>query len=293
MSTFTPRPDALGTQHEVSLGHATLRYFEAGPSDGPVVVFVHGLLVNADLWQHVVPGLASAGFRTFAVDWPLGSHQVPTPDADLTPPGVAALIAEFLVALDLSDVTLVANDTGGALTQIAMTRHPERIGRVVLTPADSFERFFPPLFAYLPTLARIPGSLWLLAQTLRPTWAQRLPIGFGWLAKRPMGKAVTDSFLVPSRTSREIRRDLARFVSTVHRRHTLAAAEELPAFDRPVLLAWASEERHFPLSLAQRLAEVLPDARIVAIEDSYTFVPLDQPDVLTGLIADFARVDVA
>ena len=60
------------------------------------MVFVHGLLVNADLWQHVVPRLTEAGLRCVTVDWPLGSHELPVPDADLTPPGVADLVAELL-----------------------------------------------------------------------------------------------------------------------------------------------------------------------------------------------------
>ena len=179
------RPPALGTPRDVTLSHATVRCFESGPSDGPPVVFVHGLLVNADLWQHVVPRLAEAGLRCIAVDWPLGSHELPVPDADLTPPGVADLVAELLEVLDLRDVTVVGNDSGGAITQILMTRHPERIGRVVLTPSDSFEKFFPPLFAALPIAARVPGAAKVLTQALRARWVQRLPIGFGWLTKRP------------------------------------------------------------------------------------------------------------
>src|SRR4051794_35366853 len=112
------RPLELGTSHDLTLSTGTVRYFENGPADGPVVVFIHGLLVNADLWRKVVPGVVAAGLRTYTADWPLGSHSLPMPDADLTPPGVADLIAEFLDTLDLHDVTHVANDTGGAITQI-------------------------------------------------------------------------------------------------------------------------------------------------------------------------------
>jgi pimeloyl-ACP methyl ester carboxylesterase len=287
------RPTALGTSRDVALAHATIRIFESGPADGPPVVFVHGLLVNADLWQHVVPRLAEAGLRCIAVDWPLGSHELPAPDADLTPPGVADLVAELLVELDLRDVTLVGNDSGGAITQILMTRNPERVGRVVLTPSDSFERFFPPLFAALPVAARVPGAAKVLTQALRARWVQRLPIGFGWLTKHPMPDEVVDSFLRPSRERREIRDDVARFLRTVHRRHTLAAAEKLGGFDRPVLLAWATEDRVFPISLAERLAERLPDATIARIDDSLTFVPLDQPAVLADLIVDFVGRDAS
>ena len=287
------RPPALGAPRDVTLSNATVRIFESGPSDGPPVVFVHGLLVNADLWQHVAPRLAEAGLRSIAVDWPLGSHDLPVPDADLTPPGVADLVAELLDVLDLQDVTVVGNDSGGAITQILITRKPERIGRVVLTPSDSFEKFFPPLFAALPIAARVPGAAKVLTQALRARWVQRLPIGFGWLTKRPMPDEVVDSFLRPSRERREILEDTRRFLRTVHRRHTLEAAEKLGTFDRPVLLAWAREDRVFPISLAERLAAILPDATIAPIADSLTFVPLDQPEVLANLIVEFVGRDAA
>jgi pimeloyl-ACP methyl ester carboxylesterase len=288
------RTDALGTVHEVELPMGRIRYRERG--EGPPVVFVHGLLVNADLWRAVVPGVADAGFRCIAPDWPLGSHEVAVPHADLSPPGLAALIAAFLDRLDLSDlsdVTIVANDTGGALTQILMAEHPERLGRVVLTPSDSFERFFPPVFAPLPTVAGIPGSMWLLAQLLRVRALHRLPVAFGWVAKRPVPPEIADSYLEPSRRSKAVRDDLRRFLRGVHRRHTLAAAKAFPAFAKPVLLAWTTEDRLFPLELAHRLAGLLPRATVVTIDDSYTFVPEDQPELLTKLVIDFARTHAA
>ncbi|MFC0433254.1 alpha/beta fold hydrolase [Kutzneria buriramensis] len=270
---------------EIELSGGRLRYQEVG--SGPPVVFVHGLLVNGDLWRKVVPVVAGAGYRCLVPDWPLGAHSIAVPGADLTPPGVAALVAEFLDALDLTDVTLVANDTGGAITQLVMADHPERIGRVVLTPCDCFEAFFPSVFAPLPGFLRLPGATWLLVQALRLRALHRLPMTFGWVAKRPVPADVVDSYLRPSRGSKAIRRDLRRFVSAVHNRHTLAAASRLGSFTRPVLLAWAREEKLFPLSLARRLAAVLPDARLELIDDSYTFVPEDQPQALARLMVNF------
>jgi len=164
---------------------------------------------------------------------------------------------------------------------------------VVLTPCDSLERFFPPMFAFLPPLARIPGSLWLLTQALRLRAIHRLPMVFGWLAKRPIPPQIVDSYLLPSRCDPAIREDMRRFVRTVHRRHTLAAADALPGFGKPVLLAWATEDRLFPIELAHRLAQRLPDAQIETIGDSYTFIPEDQPQRLAELISQFARAGAA
>src|SRR5262245_57016573 len=95
----------FGTGRQVELTQGTIHYRECG--EGPPVVFVHGVLVSADLWRNVVPAVADAGYRCLAPTWPLGSHPEPMrAEADLTPPGLAALIGEFLDALDLTEVTL-------------------------------------------------------------------------------------------------------------------------------------------------------------------------------------------
>ena len=285
------RTATFGQVHEINLSAATIRYRECG--EGAPVVFVHGLLVNADLWRRVVPPIAAAGFRCIAPDWPLGAHEIPVSRADLSPPGVANLVAEFLEQLGLHDVIVVANDTGGAITQLLMVQHPQRIARVVLTPSDSFERFFPPAFGFLPAAARLPGAVWLLVQMLRLRPLHRLPITFGWVSKRPIPAEVVDGYLEPSRNDPAIRHDLARFLATVHNRHTLAAARALPRFTKPVLLAWATEDRLFPMTLARRLAATLPNATLVPIDDSYTFIPEDQPGQLVHLILEFSRAEVA
>lgn len=279
--------ELLGTRHTVDLPSGGLEYRERGA--GPPVVFVHGLLVNADLWRNVVPTVAEAGYRVLAPDWPLGSHSTPMPAADLSPPGIARLIAEFLEALDLTDVTVVANDTGGALTQILMTEHPERLARVVLTPCDAFDYFLPPGFKPLTALAPVPGFVWLLSRAFQFQFVQRSPAAFGMAVRRPIPKPVMASYAGPSGSSAGVRRDLRRFLRGIDSRYTLAAAERLPEFDKPVLLVGADGDRIFPDHLADRLEKLLPDTRRVRVTDSYTFVPEDQPAELARLVVDFLR----
>jgi pimeloyl-ACP methyl ester carboxylesterase len=185
-------------------------------------------------------------------------------------------------------VTLVGNDTGGAISQLVAIHHPERIGKLVLTPCDAYENFLPPAFKPLQWLARVPGSVFLLAQTLRSGMARRLPLAYGWLMKRP-DDALTDSWLAPARASKAIRREVASILKGISPRYTLEAAEHFGEFTKPVLLAWAPEDRFFKLRYAERMARAFPDARLELIEDSLTFVPLDQPARTAQLIADFAR----
>jgi pimeloyl-ACP methyl ester carboxylesterase len=281
----------LGEQKQVSLPQGPIAYRERGTGDP--IVFVHGLLVNGDLWRKVVPAL-SKDFRCITPDWPLGSHELPmNADADLTPPGIAKLIDDFLAALGLENVTLVGNDSGGAISQIVATEHPERVARLVLTPCDAFEVFPPPMFRYLGLVARIPGAMFELAQSMRIRPLRRLPIAFGWLTKKPLEREISDSYVRPSMSNGKIRRDTKKFLNGTSPEYTLAAARKAVGFARPVLIAWAGEDRFFAPELGQRLAAAFPNARLEVIDGSRTFVPEDQPDRLVELISAFAREPVA
>ncbi len=103
------------------------------------------------------------------------------PDADLSPTGAAQIIDEFLEALDLSEVTLVANDSGGAVSQILVTEKPDRVGRLVLTNCDNHEKFPPGRFKRWSKAARLPGVYSLLINSMRLRANRRSPIAYGAL----------------------------------------------------------------------------------------------------------------
>jgi pimeloyl-ACP methyl ester carboxylesterase len=185
----TWRDPALGVARELDLPQGRLRCFETG--SGPAIVLAHGLLVNANLWRKVVAGLSSE-FRCIALDLPLGSHTLPMPEAaDLTPHGLADLIADALEALAPEQVTLVGNDTGGALCQMVVTRRPDRIGRLVLTSCDYRDNFPPRMFRYFKPAAAIPGGMKLLMLPMRLRAPRRLPFAFGWSSDRSTAKPRT------------------------------------------------------------------------------------------------------
>jgi pimeloyl-ACP methyl ester carboxylesterase len=279
--------ESLGQEKQVQLPQGTIDYRERGT--GEPIVFVHGALVNADLWRKVVPGLAK-DFRCIAPDLPLGSHRRPlSPDADLSPTGAAQLIADFLAALDLQNVTLVGNDTGGALCQLVVTRHPERVGRLVLTNCDAYDKFPPSFFKYLFLGAHIPGFVGALAQPLRVPALRNAPLAYGWLAKRKIPAEITEGWIRPGLNSKEVRRDTTKLLKNAHPRYTQEAATHFKEFDKPVLIAWGTEKDFFPTEYGERLARDFPQGRLERIDDSYTFVAEDQPERLAQLIGEFAR----
>ncbi len=268
---------------EIDLPAGRIRYREAG--SGKPVVFVHGYLVDGRLWDGVVDRLSDR-YRCLAPDWPIGAQQIAMkPGADLSPPGIAATIASFLEALDLDDVTIVGNDSGGAMSQVLVTTHPERIGRLVLTNCDTHENFPPGMFKAMVPLAKAPGGMAVMAAPFRIGAVARA--AFKPFARTRIPADLIASWMAPPMRDGDIRRDLKKVTVGMNKRYTLEAAEKLRESELPILLTWAPGDRYFPISYAERLAAEAGNARIVQIPDSKTFVPIDQPQRLSEEIAEF------
>lgn len=272
---------------EIELSAGTIEYTDTG-GDGPVLVFLHGVTVAPSQWRHVVAELRGE-YRCVLPHLPLGSHPRPMrPDADLSLPGMAMLIGEFLEKLDLRDVTLVQNDWGGAQVLVAHGG-AERVARMVLVACEAFDNYPPGIAGRLLVLtARIPGGLALLMQLLRFRAARRAPGGWGWMSKRPVPDDVMDEWFRPAREQAAVRRDLATYGRSRPSPEVLLDwAERNRSFPGPVLVAWASEDRLMPAEHGARLAALYPEGRLVTIPDSYTLVPEDQPAALTAAIRTF------
>jgi pimeloyl-ACP methyl ester carboxylesterase len=275
---------------EIELSAGTIDYEDTG-GDGPVLVLLHGLLMDASLWDGLIAELAS-DYRCVAPTLPLGAHRhAMHADADLSLGGIARLVTEFLDRLDLRDVTLVGNDTGGALVQLIMPGGAARVGRVVLASCDAFDNFPPGLTGKTLVLTGklSPRMFGLFMQQMRLRMVRRLPIAFGWLTMR--GDAAAARWIEPVLKQREIRRDAVRVLRAIAAEPNLLldAAETLPSFDRPALVVWASADRVMPPEHGRRLAELLPQGELVEIDDSYTLIPLDQPAMLAQIVREVTK----
>jgi pimeloyl-ACP methyl ester carboxylesterase len=276
--------------NQIELSAGTIDYEDTG-GDGPTLLLLHGLLMDASLWDDVIADL-SVDHRCVAPTLPLGAHRhAMGADADLSLRGVARLVAELVDRLDLHDVTVVGNDTGGALVQLMLCDDTTRVRRVVLASCDAFDNFPPGLTGKTLVLTgKMPPALFgLFMQQMRLRPLRRLPIAFGWLTKR--GDAVTARWMRPVLQQPEIRRDTVRVLRAAgaDKQLLLEAAQCLPSFDRPALVVWASDDRVMPPEHGRRLADTLPRGRLVEVADSYTLIPLDQPAELARLVRDLTR----
>ncbi len=264
----------------VELSHGTLHYQESGA--GAPVVFLHGYLMGAHLWDPVVH-LLEGEFRCLVPDLPFGAHPAPMrPGADLTAAGLGRLVADYLDALDLSDVTLVGNDSGAAVAQVVAARHAGRLGGLVLATGDAFDNFPPKSFRPLVAAARA-GTLTPLLALLKARPARTVPTAYGWLTHGDLPHDLIDQWVAAYFADKGVRRDLRRLTAA------LGDDDFMNAFTRPALLAWAADDKFFPAEHARRLAAILPNARVELIPDSRTWVMLDQPERTANLIAELAR----
>ncbi len=281
------RSPLLGEALEIDLPQGRIEAFARG--QGQPLVFAHGWLANANLWRGVVDRLCER-FRCIALDLPLGAHRVPAdPGARLDAEDCGALISAALEALDLRDVTLVGNDSGGAYSQIAVSRRPERVARLVLTSCETpYDEFPPPPFDGLPAAARDPRALGQLLGALEDPEVRKLPVAFGLLVKHPLDAAVSDSYALPCLRDPELLRDTAKVMAgastaTVH----AAGATLIGAWRKPVLFVWSRQDPVFPIEHARRYAAALPQAALVEVDDCFSFTPEDQPAALAGAIGSF------
>jgi pimeloyl-ACP methyl ester carboxylesterase len=270
----------------IDLSEGPIDYVDTG-GDGPTVVLLHGVLMNYTVWRDVIAELTPA-FRCIAPTLPLGSHRQPMrAGADLSIDGIALLVAEFLERLDLQDVTLIMNDWGGPQLLVYHNR-TERIGRLVLVACEAFDNFPPGVPGRrLAKLAATPGGFGLQSLLMRSAAVRRSVAAA--LVKHPVPDEMLRDWFEPFIRDREVRQDLRSYCLSVPLDSGRNWSAVLARFDKPALVVWAPEDQMMPPEHGRRLADLLPDGRLVEIPDSYTVIPLDQPRRLAGALSAFLR----
>jgi pimeloyl-ACP methyl ester carboxylesterase len=269
----------------VDLAAGTIEYLDTG-GDGAPLLFIHGLLMDDSVFADVVADLRG-DFRCVIPVLPVGAHRVPLHHrADLSIRGLLALLVEFMDRIGLAEVTLIGSDLG--LAQCVAVAHPERLSRLVLCAQEAFENFPPGLPGRsIHLAARVPGGVNAALQPLRVRALRRQPMALGRMSAHPIPDQITDRWLAPAIGSRLIRRDLAKYAGPIDPSEYTRVAARLVAFDKPTLIVWGKDDRVMPPEHGRRLAALLPDSRLVELDDCGTLISLDQPERLAEAVRTF------
>ena len=265
-----------------------LAYRSSG--QGPTLIFFAGALANGDLWRDVVTTLEDR-YRCITVDLPLGAHPWPLPPgADRSATSLARLLLDCLELLDVTDATIVANDTAGGLLLLSLASgHPalERIGRLVLTNCESYDQFPPNKLKMASAMCRRMPAL--ARGAVRLTARRRNVSG---VTENGLDSERAESFFGPILRDRRMADDLVAALAGERPQLLIDAAKAIPGFDRPVLVIWGEACKFFPTGYARRLAADFPSATLVTVPGAGTWVPVDNPDAVAGAIAKFVPTPV-
>ena len=272
----------------IDLTLGTVSYEDTG--SGPIVLLLHGLVQSATVWREVALDLA-ADHRVITPTLPYGSHTIPMrPDADLNPRTTALLIGEFADALGLPGDTVFVENDAGRLQQLAAER-PERVGRMVIAGCEAFDNYPPKSGGtMIAAAAKIPGGIYALALALTPRPLRRIPgTGYALMSATGVPHDLTDAWLAPLRTDRAVRADLVKYLRGTRRTEMLEAADELATYSGRALIVWGREDQMLPPEHGRRLAELIPGAELLELDDCGTLIPIDRPQALAEAVRAFAQ----
>lgn len=265
---------------------ANIEYNEWGQGDA--IIFIHGAFSNGNTWRKVIPEL-SKHYRCIVPEWPFGGHSLPLGNqSDVSPTGIAALIAKFTEALGLASVIIIANDTGGAYAQVFTSIYPEKVKRLILSNCEGFEVFPPKKFQSLGQLVKVPGYTYLMGQLFKIKSFLKTSATFGLLSNSLSKHELYDLYVKNFSKNKLIRKDFKRLAMGWHPKYTLMAAEKLTKYKQPVLVLWGSNDTQlFPVALGKRIAAIFPSAQFIEITDSLTYIQEDQPREMVINIMNF------
>ena len=270
--------------HHVETPSGRIGYIEAG--SGPVALFVHGVLLNKHLWRRQLAGLSDVR-RCIAIDLLAHGDTDIAPDQDVSVTANAEMLKELIDALQIDQVDVVGNDSGGGIAQIFAALNPERVRSLALTNCDTHDNWPPEAFKPFVEMVAGGGLSKTLNAMLSDKSIYRSPGALGPAYEHP--ETATDEdieiYLRPHLRSEQRTRDLARFVGAFDHKHTLAIEPQLRKLQSPTLIVWGTDDVYFPVKWAHWLAKAIPGAKPpVELAGARIFFPEERAEAFNQLL---------
>ena len=264
---------SLPVRRSVQTASGRISYVEQGA--GPVALFVHGVLLNSHLWRHQLADLSDIR-RSIAVDLLAHGGTEIAPNQDVSVTANAKMLKEFLDALNIDQVDLVGNDSGGGISQIFAATYPERVRSLTLTDCDTHDNWPPDAFKPFLAMAAGGGLRGTLDAMLADKSVYRSPQALGPAYEHPEQVSDDDieTYLRPFVRNPQRTHDLERFLAAFDNKHTLAIEPQLKTLKAPTLIVWGTDDVYFPVKWSHWLAENIPGTRRrVEFKDARVFFP--------------------
>lgn len=265
----------MPVRHTVQTASGLISYLEQG--EGPVALFVHGVLVNSHIWRHQLSALSDTR-RCIAVD--LLGHGATQVSAEgcVSSRGQAVMLAQFLDALGVQEVDLVGNDGGGAVAQLFAVDQPERVRSLTLTNCDAHDNWPPQAFMGFVEMCAAGGLL----DTLKAMGADKAVYrsALGPCYERPdwVSDETIEAYLRPYLANPKRLAELEQFVAAFDNSQTVAIEPQLRNLGVPTLVVWGDDDVYFDPKWGRWLKDIIPGAeRLVELKGARLFFPEERP----------------
>ena len=267
------RNNSSAVRRSLQTASGRISYVEQG--SGPAALFVHGVLLNSHLWRHQLTQLSDIR-RCIAVDLLAHGDTEIAPDQDVSMTANAKMLLEFIDALAIAQVDLVANDSGGGIAQIFAALYPERVRSLTLTNCDTHDNWPPEAFKPFLAMAAAGGLRGALEGMLVNKNIYRSPQALGPAYERPelLADDSIEKYLRPLVRTEQRTRDFQRFLAAFDNAHTVKIESRLKTLEAPTLIAWGTDDIYFDVKWSHWLAATIPGTKKrVELEGARIFFP--------------------
>ena len=254
----------------VTLSGVKVHYRVTGPENGPPALLIHGLGGSSKDWRNLMPYLAYAGFRVYAPDLPGYGKSGQPSDFSYSVSDEANAVVSFMDALGLKQVDLAGHSMGGWIAQLVAVHHPDRVRRLMIF--DSVGLHVPPDWdtkLFTPANAAQLDQLDVLLMPNPP----RVP---AFIA--------TDILRVSDTNAWVIRRAIAAMFDGSETTDDL-----LPQLKMPVLLVWGDVDHITPLSLGEKMHQLIPQSQLEVIHGCGHLAPVQCTDRIGPIVQKFVH----
>jgi pimeloyl-ACP methyl ester carboxylesterase len=248
------------TRQSAQTASGRINYIEQG--EGPVALFVHGVLLNSHLWRRQLTGLSDIR-RNIAVDLLAHGDTEISPDQDVSVTANAKMLEQFLNVMQIDRVDLVGNDSGGGIAQIFAALYPERVRSLTLTNCDTHDNWPPEAFKPFLAMAAAGGLRGALDAMLSDKSIYRSPQALGPAYEHPeqLSDDSIETYLRPLVRTEQRTHDLERFLAAFDNKHTLAIEARLKTLKAPTLIVWGTDDVYFDVKWSRWLSDTIPSTR--------------------------------
>jgi len=267
--------DFFTHQRQIETPSGTISYVEQGR--GPVALFVHGVLLNGYLWRHQLAQLGDSR-RCIAVDLLAHGNTEISATQDVSVTANAHMLAQFLDAMEIDQVDLVGNDSGGGICQIFAALYPKRLRSLALTNCDAHDNWPPEAFKPFVAMVAAGGLAGALSSMLADKSVYRSALAPAYERPEDVVDDTIETYLRPLVRSEQHTRNMERFVNAFDCRHTVQIEEQLKRVQAPTLIAWGTDDIYFDLKWSLWLANAIPGTRKrVEFASARIFFPEERP----------------